>query len=174
MSSTNTSVLLQRLWHHYIKRHRNKVVLSVLCMMVAAAASAANAWLLQPALDQIFVNKNETMLMIIPLALIAIALVNGFADYGQNITMRILGQRIIADMQKQLFEHAMRADLAMFHDTAAGRLISRFTNDIQMMRGAVSSVLTGLAKDLMTTVFLVGVMVYQSPQLSVIALLYSP
>ncbi len=174
MSDIASHHLLKRLWQDYIKQYRRRVVIAVLCMMVAAAATACNAWLLQPALDHIFVNKDQSMLMVIPLALIAIAIVNGAADYGQNISMRILGQRVIADMQKQLFEHAMRADLAMFHDTASGRLISRFTNDIQMMRGAVSSVLTGLAKDSLTAVFLIGVMIYQSWQLSLFALLLFP
>jgi subfamily B ATP-binding cassette protein MsbA len=77
-------------------------------------------------------------------------------------------------MQIQLFDHFMHADLGMFNTQASGRLVSRFTNDIQLMRNAASSVLTGLAKELLTLVALIGVMFYMSWELSLIAFLLFP
>ncbi len=167
-------VLLRRVLREYVLHHHKKIWLAVACMIVAAASTAAHAWVLQPALDEIFVNKNMRMLAIIPAVVMGIALINGIATYGQTILMRFVGQRVIADMQLDLFRHLMRADLTMFHDQASGRLISRFTNDIQMMRHSISSVLTGVAKELLTMVFLIGVMFYQSWQLSLIALVGFP
>lgn len=172
--AASSQSLILRLWRDYVSHHKGKIAGAAICMIAASAATAANAWLLQPALDYIFVNKDQTMLYLIPLAVIVVAVVNGAADYGQNILMRIIGQRIIADMQKQLFEHALMADIAALQDRSSGHLISRFTNDIQMMRAAVSSVLTGVAKELFTVVFLIGIMLYQSLELSVIALLLFP
>lgn len=166
--------LLKRLLNDYVLNHRRKILLAVGCMVLAAGATAGNAWVMQPALDEIFMQKDTTMLTIIPMAIIALAVVNGLAGYGQNVLMRFLGQRVIADMQLDLFAHLMRADLGMFHDQASGRLISRFTNDINMMRHSISNVLTGVARESLTAVFLVGVMIYQSWQLSLIALVGFP
>ncbi len=166
--------LFLRLWHDYIRPQKAKLVLAATGMVLCAAADASNAYLLKPAIDQIFLDRSATMLIIIPLAVIGIAVINAFATYGQNILMRQIGQRIIANMQTELFVHCLRADLALFHDQAPGRLISRFTNDIQMMRAAVSNVLTGVAKEAMTTVFLIAVMIYQSPLLSIGAVILFP
>ncbi len=166
--------LFKRLWSDYIAPQKRKLLLAVIGMVIAAGATAANAWILKPALDGIFLKHDDDMLRLIPIAIVVIAVVNGVATYSQNILMRHVGQRIIADMQTELFAHCLRADLALFHDQAPGRLISRFTNDIQMMRAAVSNVLTGVAKELMTTLFLLIVMIYQSPLLSAGAILLFP
>lgn len=171
---TSSAVLMRRLLRDYVLRHRPRLILAIFCMMVAAACTAAYAWLMQPALDEIFINKDRDKLMLIPMAIIAIAFVNGVASFGQTILMRYIGQRVIADMQLDLFAHLMRADLGTFHDQASGRLISRFTNDIQMMRHSISNVLTGLARETLTMIFLVGVMFYQSWELSLLALVGFP
>lgn len=166
--------LVKRLFRQHIWHYRGRLMLAVLCMVAAAAATAANAWLLQPALDQIFIEKNRQMLMIIPAAVLCVSLVNAAANYGQTLLMRYIGQRIVADMQVQLFSHLMKSDLGLFHDQASGRLISRFTNDIQMMRAATSNALTTIAKELLTMLFLVGVMFYQSVELTMVAFFAFP
>ena len=171
---TDTRILMRRLLRDYVSKPRRKIAMAIGCMILAAAATASHAYLIQPVLDEIFVKKDHDMLLIIPMAVAIIAVINGAANYGQTIFMRFVGQRVIADMQTDLFAHLMKADLATFHDQASGRLISRFTNDITMMRHSISNVLTGIAKEMLTMVFLVGVMVYQSWQLSLIALLLFP
>ncbi|MGE0753604.1 MAG: ABC transporter ATP-binding protein, partial [Alphaproteobacteria bacterium] len=95
-------------------------------------------------------------------------------NYGNALSMRYVGQRIIADMQKRLFAHLMISDVGLFTNESAGRMISRFTNDINLMRNAFSNVLTALAKELLSMVFLIGVMFYQNAELAVIALLVFP
>lgn len=169
-----SSVLLKRLVREYVARHKKKIFFAVLCMIATAAATASNAYILQPVMDQIFINQDETMLTIIPLVVIAIAVVNGAASYGQTVLMKFVGQRVIADMQLDLFAHLMRADLGTFHDQSSGRLISRFTNDINMMRHSISNVLTGVAREFFTMFFLVSLMFYQSWELSLIALVGFP
>ncbi len=171
---TQTHILIRRLWHDYIAKHTVKIILAVTCMMIAAAMTAANAWIMQPVLDEIFVNQNKDMLTVIPLAVAAIAIISGMANYGQNIIMKFVGQRVIADMQISLFDHLIKADIGLLHEHSSGRLISRFTNDITMMRHSISNVLTGLAKELLTMLFLLGLMIYQSWELSIIALVAIP
>ncbi len=166
--------LLKRLIREYVGTHRAKISLALVCMVVAAGTTAALAYIMEPMLDEIFVSKDKQMLMVIPLAIIGISFASGIANYGQTVLMKYVGQRVISDMQMDLFSHLMKADLQTFHDQSAGRLISRFTNDIAMMRLAVSSVLTGLAKELLTGVFLIGVMFYMSWQLSIVGLILFP
>ncbi len=169
-----TKHMLRRLAEEYLLQHKTRLWLAAVCMMVVAIGTAAQAWLLQPVLDDIFLQKNERLLWVIPIALVGIAVIAGLANYAQTMLMRYVGQRIVADMQVQLFSHLMHADIGLFHEQSAGRLVSRFTNDIQMMRQAVSSVLAGLAKECLSLVVLVGLMFYQSWQLSLVALVAFP
>lgn len=169
-----THALVKRLLRDYVRPHKGKIALAVICMVIVAAMTAMNAWLMQPILDEIFLKKDREMLMLVPAVVIIIALVKGVSQYGQDMIMRWVGQRVISDMQLHLFSHLIYADLAMFHDQASGKLISRFTNDIQMMRLTLTKVLTGLAKESLTLVFLIGVMFYQSWQLAVLAFLVFP
>lgn len=166
--------LIRRIVREYVARHRLAVALATGCMIVAALSTAANAYLLQPALDEIFVGRNATMIYLIPAAVVAVAVVGGLATYGHVNLMRHVGQSIIARMQIELFEHLLHADIGTFHDQATGKLVSRFTNDIQLMRTGVSSALTGMVKELLAMVFLIGVMLWQSWELTVFALVFFP
>jgi subfamily B ATP-binding cassette protein MsbA len=166
--------LIHRLLTSYLRPHARRMWIAAACMMVVAIAGALNAWLLQPVLDEVFLNKNMLLLWVIPLALVLIAIISGAANYAQTMLMRYVGQRIVAEMQVELFDHLMHADLGLFHEQSSGRLISRFTNDIQSMRMAVSSVLAGLAKEFLSLFVLVGLMFYQSWQLSLVSLIVFP
>jgi ATP-binding cassette, subfamily B, bacterial MsbA len=166
--------LIMRLLREHISPHRSHLAVAVLCMFVVATATATNAWMMQPALDKIFIEKDRSMLAIIPFAVFGVAVFGAIGNYGNTLNMRYIGQRIIADMQVRLFKHLVYSDLGLFHDQSSGRLISRFTNDIALLRNAFSTVLTGIAKEMLSLIFLIGVMVYQSPELSAIALLAFP
>jgi subfamily B ATP-binding cassette protein MsbA len=170
----NTAYLVKRLGRQYITGHTRALIFAVICMLLVAGATAANAWMMQPVLDDVFLKKDAKMLFFVPVAVFAIGAISAFASYGQTVIMRNVGQRIIADMQIDLFAHLMKSDLAVFHDQAAGRLISRFTNDIMLMRNAVSTVLTGIAKDFFSMLFLVVLMFHQSWQLAFIASVVFP
>ncbi len=169
-SPAKSSVLIRRLLREHIKPYRAKVAFAMLCMLVVALATATNAWMMQPALDQIFIARNRDMLLIIPLAVFCVGLIGATANYGNLVTMRFVGQRLVADIQTRLFSHLMRADLSLFHHESAGRLISRFTNDINMMRSAFTTALTSLVKESVCLVFLVGVMIYQNAILALVAM----
>jgi ATP-binding cassette, subfamily B, bacterial MsbA len=170
----STKELLLRLLRDYISPYKRKMIYAVLCMGVVALMTASNAYMMKPVLDDIFINKDAQKLLWIPLVIVAISMVSAAANYGQTLFMRFVGQRIIADMQIALFSHLIKSDVQLFTDNASGRLISRFTNDIQMMRAAVSSTLTGFAKELVTMVALVAVMIYQSPQMATLVCLAFP
>ena len=174
MNNYTGSAIFGRLVHEYVKPHLRTLLGAMACMIVAATLTATQAWIIQPVLDNIFVEQDEEMLMLLPGAVFAIAIILSFANYGHNVLMRMVGQRIIARMQHQLFAHLLQSDLAMFHDRGAGHLISRFTNDINMLRASVSHVITGIAKEGLTMIFLIGVMFYQSSMLALIAFTVFP
>ena len=158
----------------HVRPHLGRLALAVLCMTLAAGSTAALAYLMEPVLDQIFLEKDRTLLVVVPIAVIGITLIRGAATYGQAVLMAFVGQRVIAELQSRIFAHVLRFDLAFFQDTASGRLVSRLTNDVNMMRSAVSNALTGVVKDSLTLMFLVGVMFEKDWKLALIACVVFP
>ena len=163
-----------RLVRDHVRPHVGRLALAILCMAFAAGSTAALAYLMEPVLDQIFLEKDRTLLIVVPIAVIGITLIRGAATYGQAVLMAFVGQRVIADLQSRIFAHILRFDLAFFQDTASGRLVSRLTNDVNMMRNAVSNALTGVVKDTLTLLFLVGVMFEKDWKLALIACVVFP
>lgn len=165
-----SSTLYRRLLRSYILRYRTIIALAGVCMLVVAATTAANAYLLEPMIDEIFVRKNETLLYLVPLGFVLLGLLNSAGDYGQMLALKYVGQRVVSDMQVDLFRKLIHSDLSLFHDQSSGRLISRLTNDIMLMRQSVSQVFTGVIKETCTMLFLGGLMVWQSWQMSLLAI----
>lgn len=165
-----SKALLSRLMREHIRRYSKQIIIAAICMIIAAATTATNAWMMQPALDEIFIHQDRRMLMLIPFAVFMVGLIGAAANYGNILCMRYVGQRLTADVQIRLFAHLMRSDITLFHSQSSGRLISRFTNDINLMRNAFSSVLTSLAKESCSLLFLLGVMLYQDYRMALLTL----
>ncbi len=174
ITESSTQRLLKRLLRLYVWRHKKKLWIAAVCMVIAALATAANAYMLRPVMDEIFLKKNETLLYIIPAIILGISLAKGVSSYIQSMLMKIIGQRVVADMQIDMYHHMLHADIETFSDQSSGQMVSRFTNDIHLIRKNLTQVLTGLAKESLTLVFLIGVMIYQSWELALIALLVFP
>jgi subfamily B ATP-binding cassette protein MsbA len=170
----DTMPLLRRLVGVYVRPYFGRLSLAIICMSATAATTAANAWLMQPMLDDVFLKRDAEMLMLVPLAIIIVTLIKSASDYGQAVIMSFVGQRIVTDIQRAMFTHLMAADIAFFHNTHTGKLISHFTTDANLLRLAVSNVLVGFAKDSLTLVFLVSLMFYQDWRLAIIAFVVFP
>ncbi len=166
--------IIRRLLREHIKPYRKNLVIAGICMVVVASCTALNALMIRPVLDEIFIEKDRDMLLVIPFAVFFITFIGAAANYINILSMRFIGQRIIADMQKRLFKHLMKSDISLFHSQSSGRLVSRFTNDINLLRNAFSNVLTTLIKESLSMVFLLGVMVYQNWELTLLALIAFP
>lgn len=172
--TVSTPALVARLMRESIRPYLAWIVFALICMALVAGATGAVAWLLGPVVDQVFVDKNRSMLWPLGGAVIVVYVVKGIANYGQSTMMSFVGQRIIADTQCRLYEHLSCMELAFFQRNPSGNLISRFTTDINMMRAAVSNALTGFGKDSLTLVFLVGVMFARDWQLALISFFAFP
>jgi subfamily B ATP-binding cassette protein MsbA len=169
-----STTLVGRLARDFMRPHAKRILLAFLLMGVAAASTAGRAWLMEPVLDRIFVAREGSLLLLIAGGALGLALVKGLADYGDAVLMTRVGQRVIADVQIALFARLMRADLAFFHAHPTGTLISRFTSDAALLRGAAANVLGGIGKDAVTVIFLVAVMFYQDWLLALVSFFVFP
>ncbi|MGZ3635695.1 MAG: ABC transporter ATP-binding protein, partial [Syntrophales bacterium] len=154
--------------------HASKFILAMSCMLVVGATTSSLAFLVKPALDEIFLNKNSDMLMWIPAAVIAIYLIKGVCNYTQTILMSFIGQRVVADLRNNLYRRMQMQSLSFFTKNPTGILMSRITTDVGYVQGAVSEAVTSLLKDSFTLICLVFVIFYRDWQLAIIAMFVFP
>ena len=173
-SNDTTNILIRRLLYEYIRPYRGKFLSAACFMAIVAMTTGAYALVIQPMLDKVFIAKDYRMLITISVLVSTLAIIRAGCSLMQGIQMRFIGQRIVTDMQFQLYQHLIRADLALLARERSGRIISRFANDINILRKSVSIVVTGFVKESLTLIILIGVMVYQSPVLSAITLIVFP
>jgi ATP-binding cassette, subfamily B, bacterial MsbA len=163
-----------RLARDAVLPYLGRFVLAGICMLLVALSTAALAWLMNPVVDKVFVERRADLLWLVGGAVFACFAVKGVAAYGQTIIMSQVGQTILTDLQNRLFSHILSMDLAFFAVNKTGALISRMTTDINSMRQAVSTALTGLGREIMSVIFLIAVMFYQDWILAAIAFVAFP
>ena len=156
------------------KPHAVRFFIALFCMLIVGATTSALAFLVKPALDEIFLKKNSVMLKWIPLAVVGIYLTKGVCSYVQTVLMNFIGQRVVADLRAALYRKIQTQSLAFFTKNPTGLLMSRITNDVGFIQGAVSEAVTALLKDSFTLVCLVFVIFYRDWQLAIIAMLVFP
>ncbi len=166
--------LCKRLMRSYLRDHRWRIAAALILMAVVAASQAALAGIMEPILDDVFVSKDRDSLYFVAIGMMAIFASKGFAGYGQAVLMDFVGQKIVAKIQSQLFAHLVGADLAFFHRTQTGTLVSHFNHDMLYIRQALTKAFTGIGKDFLTLVALIGMMFYTDWRLSLIAFLAFP
>ena len=154
--------------------HIPKFLLAMLCMLAVGTTTSALAFLVKPALDEIFLNKNASMLKWIPIVIIAIYFIKGACNYGQTMLMSFIGQRVVTDLRSELYNHIQMQPLSFFTKNSTGILMSRITNDVNLIQGAVSEAVTSLFKDSFTLVGLIFVIFYRDWKLALIAMVVFP
>ena len=142
-------------------------------MLVVAAASAAYPKLIETSVTMIEA-KNRNVIWMMPLAIIFVTFFKGLASYGQSVLSQSVALRVINAIQKAMFAHLTRADLRTHHLNSTGKLISRFTNDVNLMRDALSRTMTAMARDLVTALALVGMMFYLDWLLTLLVIVTYP
>ena len=157
----NTRVLVSRLFKDYVKHQLGWLAAALLLMVVVAATTASLAFLMETILDDVFTARDKTSLYIAATTVMGLFMLKGLATYGQTVIMSLVGQRILADIQKRMFSHLTYADLSFFQSRSSGELIAHFINDVEKMRGTVAGVITAIGRDSLTLIFLIGVMFYQ-------------
>ncbi len=166
--------LMDRVLRVYMRRHVGRVAIAIVCMLMVAATTAGMAQVMEPLVNEVFETRNKETLYTLALFIVIIFTVKGIATFGQVVLMSHVGNRVVADMQKDLFRKLLSMDLAYYNDNAPGTMISRFTNDVHKVRGSIVDTLVGLGRDFFTATALIGVMFYQDWFLALLATVVIP
>jgi subfamily B ATP-binding cassette protein MsbA len=158
----------------YMRPYWGRLLVAGICSGLVATLTGAYAWLVRPALDEIFINKNVTWLILLPVALMAVSVLKGVAAYGQAYLMIFVGSRVVTDIRQQLFGHLMRLPIGFHLKNPSSRMMSRVINDVNWIQNAVSGVLKDLFQQSLTFLVLLGVIFYQNWRLSLFAIVAIP
>jgi subfamily B ATP-binding cassette protein MsbA len=169
-----TSYLVKRIVRENILPNLPIFLLDIVLMFFVSSLIATQAWLIKPALDIIFVEKNTTMLVVVPVAIMVVAVLKGGINYVQKLIMQLLVMKIRFNIQKKLYRHFLYSDMALLNSKSSGYLISNILNDVNGMLSAIQVILTGVIKQCFTVIMLVVVMFVQSVELGLIAFIAFP
>jgi len=165
---------IKRLYEDYTKKFKYKILLSIFFTVIVAASTSSIAWLLDPAIEKLFIEKNQTLLLVIPAFIILAFSAKGMSLYLARITMIGVAQDIKAIMQSDISRSLIKADTAYIDDKHSGKFISNITHDTSLITNLVSIVILNLFKDGLTLIGLLFVMFYQNWKLALIAIMMIP
>ncbi len=158
----------------YLKPYRVRLGAAFACSGMVAAFSGAYAWLVKPVLDEIFINKNESLLLVLPLALFTVAVLKSVFNYGQNYLMNYVGNQVITDIRQQLFGKLIRLPVSYHDANTSGRLVARVVSDVTLMANAVAGVLKDIFQQGLTFLAMMGVIFYQNWRLGGLSMIVIP
>ncbi|QCI29082.1 ABC transporter ATP-binding protein [Caminibacter pacificus] len=158
----------------FYKKHKFKIIIAILGMIIASASTAAIAYLVKPVLDEIFIKKNEHMLMILPIGIILSYFLKGLGNYLSTYYIGYVGRDIVKEIREQFLAKLFTMDLDFFRKNHSGTLISRTINDIDKILSAVSTQMANLIKNFLSIIFLSAVVIYQNPRLAAFLLIVVP
>jgi len=174
MNLTTLKKILLRLYHSYVKKHLDKIIISLLLSFGVAGSTAAIAWLLDPAIEKMFIEQDTTMMMIIPIAIIFAFACKGLSLYLARIVLIKVGGKIVFIMQKQLASSILTSDIHTLESKHSGQYLSHILFAVGQVNNLVSSGVLNIMKDSLTLIILVGLMFYQNWKLAFFALLMMP
>jgi len=149
-------------------------LLAIFGMLLSSGGTAYSAYLVKPLLDEIFIAKDKEMLELLPYAIIAVYALKEAGRYTQAYYTAYIGQDIIKRFRDMILENLLKLDLSFFHEYRTGELISRNTNDVERVRTVVSNLIPEFLSQTLTIFGLIGVVIYQSPELAFYSLIIMP
>ncbi|NNK02168.1 MAG: lipid A export permease/ATP-binding protein MsbA [Desulfatitalea sp.] len=158
----------------HIRKNVGRLLLGSICSLMISAATAAMAYLIRPVMDDIFVQKDAQRLAVLPVVIIFVFLINGLGRYGQEYFMNWVGEDIIRRLRNQLYDRIQDLPLAFFQRERTGTLMSRITNDVNILKSLVSSAVSSSVRDTFTIIFLTGVIFYQNWRMAIAAFVVLP
>ena len=161
-------------YYPYLKEYKFKLFWAFVGMMLVASTTAAIAYMMKPLLDDIFVEKNLEMLYLLPVLIILVFALKGAGGFIQAYYMNYIGQDIVREVRDKMLSHILQLDMSFFYKYHSGELLSRVTNDINRIQGAVSTQLATFFRESFTAIALIGVVIYQSPKLALLMIIVIP
>jgi subfamily B ATP-binding cassette protein MsbA len=158
----------------YLRPHVPALIVGTVLAVVVAAMEGSIAWLVKPAMDDVFIRRDERMLKLIPLLFLAAYIAKGLARYGQSYLMASIGERVIARLRRDLYAHLQRMSLSFFTSRHTAELMSRVVTDVNRLARLSSTVLVMTIRQMVMVVALTTVMFVRDWRLAVIALVVFP
>ncbi len=166
--------ILKRLYKEYTKKYLKNILVSVFFTVTLAASTSSVAYLLDPAIENLFIEKNQSLVLIIPGFIVLAFTIKGLSLYLAKIIMIGVSEEVRKDIQTDLFKSLVKADTKLIENKHSGKFITNLTNDVSMIVNLVSTVILNLFKDSLTLIGLLSVMFYQNWKLALIAIIMIP
>lgn len=167
------SDIYKRYWP-YIKGYKFQYVMVLVGILLTVTATAGTAHIMQPLMDNMFINKEEHMLYLIPILLIGIYILKSIGRYLQAVYNTYIGLHIVSRLRENLLDKIVHMDMQFLYTNRSGELISRLTNDIARIQYFVSTMMPELIRESLTVVALIGYVIYLNATLAFWALFVMP
>ncbi|MCW4117068.1 ABC transporter ATP-binding protein/permease [Aurantimonas sp. MSK8Z-1] len=166
--------LLRRVIAENGRDYVGQYAIAIGCLVAVSLTTAFMAWIMRDVIDDIFVEQDRTVLVSLPLAVFVSFMIRGFASYGQGVILSRIGNNVVARYQRRLFAHLTELSIDFFSENRSAHLAARINQNVSGIRDTLNLTVTSIARDLLSLIFLIGVMIWQDPVLSSIALLAGP
>ena len=166
--------ILKRLYNEYTKKYLSKILLALLFSLVLAGSTSSIAYLLDPAIEKIFINKDRNLILIIPLFIVIAFAAKGISLYGAKVIMIGISEEIRKALQMDMMKSLIKADTDFIEKRHTGKIIGNLLNDVNYMTGLVSVAILNIFKDSLSLIGLMSVMFYQNWKLSIVAIIMIP
>ena len=166
--------ILKRLFFEYTKKHLKKIVLSVFFSLLVAGSTSSIAYLLDPAIKKLFIEKDQTLIFIIPILIVVAFTTKGLSLYIAKVLMIGVAEEVRKNLQCDMFANLINADTKLIDSRHTGKFISSLTNDVSHITNLISTAILNLFKDSLTLIGLLTVMFFQNWKLSLIAIIMIP
>ena len=166
--------IIRRLYRDYTKKFLNKIIISVLFSVLVAASTSAIAWLLDPAIKKLFIDKDKTLIYIIPFLIVAAFTTKGFSLYFAKATMISVGEEIKKKLQVNMVQSLINTDTQIIDKKHSGKFISNLTYDVNQITSLLSNAILTLFKDTLTLIGLLSVMFMQNWKLALASIIMIP
>ena len=174
MEFSELKFIIKRLYREYVRFHMKIIIVCLFLSILVAGSTSATAWLLDPAVKKIFIEKDQTLAWLIPVTIIITFGAKGLSLYFARLNIAIVGQRICGELQKKVTKSILRSDIQTLDERHSGKYISNIMHDSAQVQHLVSIGVLNLMKDSFSVVFLVSLMFYQNWKLAFFAILMIP
>ena len=174
MNYEELKAILKRLYDEYVKFHLKVIILCLFLSILVAASTSATAWLLDPAVKKIFVEKDQTLAWLIPVAIVLAFSCKGLSLYIARLNILKVGQIISGELQKKIAKSILYSDVQTLDSRHSGKYISNITYDAGLINSLVSTGVLNIMKDSFSVIFLVSLMFYQNWKLAFFAMIMIP
>ncbi|NML75302.1 ABC transporter ATP-binding protein [Rhizobium sp. S-51] len=174
VSSTSVTAILKRIIAENGREHVRGYIFAIICLATVALTTAFTAWIMESVVNEAFANKRADLVWLICGSILGAFVLRGFAGYGQAVTLSYIGNNIVARYQRRLFSHLMTLSLGYFTESRSAHLAAQISQNINGIRDVLNLTVTSTARDLLSLVALIGVMIFKDPMLTLIVFVAAP